>query len=660
MAVCPNCRNELRDGTIFCNKCGSAINEKKRFCPVCGKEVKATARFCSACGADLTDIPAENLPAQSDELLSVNVNYMQWNILPGQIAVKIDQQDMLNDEGIKGLSIQPGIKAFVIADGHIIGNLAAGNYKLDSLIYGKTSLFQRFKNLIKSVFKGKSSIIDDAKFITIILLREIEFPLVCSYENMKCNDAFINIAIHFICQITNIIDFYSHLIVDRKSVTYASFSSFLENDVRTVIRRCIDKNYESISDIDNLITEVQPLLQMALQDTYSFLSVKRIVSFSAVNNEIEKIQKLEKELFVSEQELNHLSKRNDFIVRLNSENNRHMLALAENESDYLALLEKIDERKILTADEKDRFVLMLASQKKLREANTHDKEEEALLGIRKSGILREAEIADLERMVAHKSELKDLSDAQIIAKATIENKIGLGNLELRYETEIQNNKLANDIERKKAEDRYNEEKRRREFQINMEESLSQLDLLKQAEDIRIAREAAEHKRKLEEMKAASDAELERNKLFANMSAEQIMAINSNISPEAAKAIAEKFRNDSNIDKLQFAIDQKNEMRSFMESQMALMRDMIVDSNSVKKEMFKAKDAEINRIRAEAKENQNRYTHVMETTVQAVAKGTVGSKKSDSHTFDNIICPNCKAENPAGALYCGECGSCLQK
>ena len=663
MVVCPRCGSELREGARFCGKCGAAIkaiDEKKRICPVCGKEVKSTARFCSSCGANLTELPAENLPAQSDNLLSIQSDYMQWNILPGQIAVRIDQQDMMEGDGIKGLSIQPGIKAFIIADGHIIGNLEAGNYKLDSLISGKISLFQKFKNYIKNVFKGKTSVIDGARFISIVLLRGVEFPLVSSYQNMKSNDVSIDVAIHFICQITNIIDFYNQLLVDRKSVTYASFSSFLEDDVRSMISRCLSKDYDAISDTDSLISEVFPLLQTTMMDTYPFLSVKRIVSLSVANEDLEKIHKMEEELFVSEQELDHLSKRNDFIVRLNSENNRHALAMAENESDYLALLEKIDEKNLLTNDERDRFALMLSSQKKLREAKTHDEEEQALSDIRKSRILRESEIAELEHMVAHKAELQNLKDAQIIAKATIENRIDLGNLELRYEEEIENRKLANDIERRKAEDQYNEEKRRREAQREKEESLSQLDILRQAQEIRIAREEAEHKRKLEEMKAVSDAELERNRLYASMSADQIMAINPDISPEAAKALAEKFKNDSNADKLQFAIDQKNEMRSFMESQMALMRDMILDGNSVKKDMFKAKDAEIARVRAEANENQNRYTHVMETTVQAVAKGNLENKKSATKAAPRvIICSNCKAENPIDSLFCGECGASLQ-
>lgn len=665
MSVCPSCGNELREGARFCGKCGAAIKQDVEVkaspvkCPVCGMEVRPGARFCSSCGADLSRPVRESSPAEDSQLVHVSSGYMQWNILPGQIAVRIDESDMAAIKDLKGFTIQPGIKAFVIADGKIAGELAPQAYKLDDFTSSKIGMWQRFKNFTMKLFTGKSKLIEDAKFVSVVLLRSVDFPLVCTYENIRSRDVAVNASLHFLCRINNIMKLYETSLVDRKVVTFDSFSSFLHADVAPLVKKCLDKPYDSLSDDSQLTAELFPSLKEALEAVYPFLTLLRIVSFSISNEEMEKVQKLQDELFVSEHELEHLAKRNDFISRLNAENYRQELANASSQADFLALMEKVDEKKLLTEDEREQFASHLASQRMLRNVSTKDEEETALAGIRKAKILRESEVAELERMVAHKAELKGLSDAQIIEKTVLENKIELGAAELRYEREVVDKRLENEIERQRKMDSYQEEKRRRESQLDKEDSLSQLEILRQAQAIRMERDNAEHQRKMEEMRLSNDAELERNKLYAGMSVEQIMAINPNISPDAAAALAEKFKSQGSEDKLRMALDQKDEMRSFMEAQMSLMRDMVYDHNAARKEMLKAKDEELDRVRSDSAAHESRYSHVMETTVQAVAAGMKSNQqKRSSKEMDVVFCPSCGAQNPAGSMFCAECGGSL--
>ena len=108
MAVCRKCGSELREGAKFCTKCGAAVaSESMLKCPVCGASVSEGAKFCNACGASLAREEAAG-PA-----VSVRSDYLQWNILPGQIAVRIDEKDLDEDQKAKGISIQPGVKAIV-------------------------------------------------------------------------------------------------------------------------------------------------------------------------------------------------------------------------------------------------------------------------------------------------------------------------------------------------------------------------------------------------------------------------------------------------------------------------------------------------------------------------------------------------------------------
>ena len=60
---------------------------------------------------------------------------------------------------------------------------------------------------------------------------------------------------------------------------------------------------------------------------------------------------MREELYISEKELVELSKRNDFLNRLNDEKNQQLLHDAQNQADFTAAMNKIDEQNELTVDE---------------------------------------------------------------------------------------------------------------------------------------------------------------------------------------------------------------------------------------------------------------------------------------------------------------------
>lgn len=49
MVICPNCKNENPDGSLFCDECGTKL-EIYVNCPNCGKSLPSGKKFCSACG----------------------------------------------------------------------------------------------------------------------------------------------------------------------------------------------------------------------------------------------------------------------------------------------------------------------------------------------------------------------------------------------------------------------------------------------------------------------------------------------------------------------------------------------------------------------------------------------------------------------------------
>ncbi len=45
--ICPNCKEQVTEGSKFCNHCGTKLNNK---CPHCGADIAPDSAFCSECG----------------------------------------------------------------------------------------------------------------------------------------------------------------------------------------------------------------------------------------------------------------------------------------------------------------------------------------------------------------------------------------------------------------------------------------------------------------------------------------------------------------------------------------------------------------------------------------------------------------------------------
>ena len=187
-------------------------------------------------------------------------------------------------------------------------------------------------------------------------------------------------------------------------------------------------------------------------------------------------------------------------------------------------------------------------------------------------------------------------------------------------------------------------------------------------------------------------------------AKQIMAANPNISEAAAQALAKKFEAEAaaaqNDRTAQMATEQKNEMKDFMQQmmsqqmqmsmqQMQMMRDTSIANASafsgMQQTMMGAKQAELDRTRADAAANNAMMLDGMKTTVGAMS-GIVGAAAAHAAPASPAPsaaaapaavpvappsapqakampptapkCPSCGAELEPGAAFCGECGASL--
>ncbi len=683
--TCPKCGNEVPEGKKFCGKCGTklevapVVNNATYICAKCGAELTPGKKFCGKCGTPVAAAPS----AEKEAEMVMSAGFVHWNILPGQLAAKVDEQDLAAYKDIKGFVVQEGIKALFFADGALVGELPGGKYPFKDIGVEEKKGLKKFFANIAAFFKGKqANALADAASIIIVLMRDAEFPMVFVEKDMPTAGIRSDVAVHIMAKITNIIQFYREQLLDKKFVSFEKLAEAIRPSIRTLLEDVVTGvDAASISSNAQMRESILNSLKLNISSIFPYISVERVIRLSGSNEELEELRKMEEELYISEKELEQLSKRNNFLNRLNDEKLQQQLREAQTQADFVVAMNKIDEQNQLTEDEKAKFADMLYWQRKLREATSKDEGETALVQLEKNGLLRAEELDVLKSDIEQRKKLKDLSDGQALAMLTLQNNMALDKQKLQWEIEIGNERIKNTLERQRMQDAYADERRKAEMAMDKEEQLTQLELLRQAQALRQEREDAEHKRKMEEEAAARSHEQtmtemeqkheeEMRRMFQNMSAEQIMAANPDISEAAANALAEKFKSQNAQAQVDMANKHSEDIQRIMQEnaaqQNATMQQMMQMMGTMFAGQQARKDAEIADIRKDANAHQDRMENIIKTQATAAygaagkiyAKAPEKEKPANNSRKDAFSCPSCGAEIEEGSSFCGECGNSL--
>lgn len=650
---CPRCSAELAKDAKFCPKCGSPQGIQ---CRACGTAITPGARFCPKCGRDVGDQPVG---------LGDSIQQNHWARLPEVFAQRIEGDDMdaLAGKGLhRGrLVVEPGVQALIFQKGNYLGVLGAGTYPIETL---------RERHLPTLFDKGVPT--------TAILVEEGDLELRLNFEGLNASDYHeVSAELALLVSVKDPEAFLGHLMRGRNQMTLRDLRAFLEQEIRSIVGGYVGGHLGS-DFMPGAATRAKIEEELRLEMGPSLgrwgleLGRVRVANFTcpeieqglrkpeaklAIEEEKEKLQERSAQL---EQRVRELQSK-DFIHKFQTEKDlKDYVAQVEHETGLKNLLRREEyetghddfERNELTrlhATRRLAFQLEMENERLKRQAQ---------------GDLNVAEFerrAKLERMGLEQK----LSTERIQFIEERERALTLqGDARTRKLAEAKNDSDVKAIERDNEradfelsmlmQERIKEVKRREQ----REQTMLDLEAEERRQALRLEQERATAQLKREYLEAANKSSMEallataeggagdrlakhaQAQTQATMSPEQLLALAATQSPEAARALAEKFKAEG----------------TSQTQQVTMLQEMLT-----RQDRQRVEEADrIERISGRAMDQ-------LGAAAQAGAARPDGPRMENAHLGQSmqglspavkkvLLCSKCEVENPVGSQFCQFCGN----
>ena len=677
---CPKCGNE--SSGRFCGKCGSPISTSDKSAESSAKLVDPITLGAAAFGAVIggaatsavaalrTATPPSPASVAAPDIVLLDKSAIQLQLVPGVVARKVSEKEMQEYAGRDGVVVSPGTTLMVIADGSMAATLTGGYYELPKnrginasilgggsgkgFLAGILSWVRRKgpDNSTPALAEQSAEKIKKAKHVGLVLFREAPFNLTFNFDQMPFAEGVrSSVAVVLRCEVKNPQQLFVQVLTDRDRVDESQIAEAIKPLLQMELSKILpDFQPENFSPGPDLYTGLPDRLKQELGASFPGVSVVALISASANSVEVEQIRAGGQQIYFDGRKIDQMERMNILENRLTSVENRRKLDQATSEKDFTAALEEINRDHLLSQEEMTTFKTELDKRRMLRQEDV-DSLGQDITDRTADRLLSRSHALDLLRierqleadMSRYSGEAERQKQEALIRRSELESQLGLKSLEVQMQ---------------RAQDDYADERKDKEMDFKARERSQRLQSMGDLVALREQREKARHDREMSAKQQELQHDLDKTSAYAGMSFEQIMAVNPNISPEAAQALAEKFKGDKDRELLDKREDDKNAEMKRMQDMMDRMQQM---AESTMKQTAAIAAGQV----SHAKSTGDDMLSAVEATLKASGQVFSADARSKGPKQQNTgapgkapkvrYCKSCEAELDSDSTFCPECG-----
>lgn len=494
----------------------------------------------------------------------------------------------------------------------------------------------------------------------------------------------VEIGVSLQMQVTDIHALTTNYLADNNSLTTIRLHQLLNGTVETLLRQALRNNdYQQTGLPLDVINNLKAQIRQAINAQLFGIECTQVLNITDKNEDFERFRSVERELYNTERELDYMHRTGEFRNRMENEENAQNIQSARNEEELRYALQQINKDQILHDDEFDSFIKLVYSQRRIREAKTDEEEFEALEDLRRNHLVKENEMEALEDALAHEK----IPRQEITQIMRIQSQLRIDEERLKAEWALDDSRTDHDWQREDLERRRNwgieDEERKRQWmqeekeydrmfnrmqkeddydfqkmmrmrEANWEDTLRmdkliaehemradqleanrdqrQIDKLKAMAEMQAQLDSQQQKHEQQMASISSNEQMNRDNLFANMTAEQIRAAQlSHLSEEAQVAMANAYNGEKESDLLrQQGKDKEDMMKEMLKMQqennaaqmhtMMQMAGMIKDTaTGVSGAMQSSQQQQIDRLQNDNLHQQQRLDHTQDIAIENISK-----------------------------------------
>jgi len=572
--------------TDKCPSCGEKVRKGASFCPHCGAQAPKAAAACPSCGEKVRGgarfCPHCGAAIQAPGTEETGVDEMnRWARAGGEFARRIEARDL---RGLlqRGLVVEPGTKALIFQSGSLASVVGPGAYDLNR----------------------KLGDADAAAPATAILVDAGELSVPISYRDLRtADDLPVDASVEVVTRLGDAANLHANLMHGRESLPTSALADLVRAESANVLQAHIKRHaagdlYGNLDLVKSLEGDLQERIGRALARNGLELVRLRFLEFHG--EAYDRVRGARGKTAAAEATATEAERRA-------AVNRRIRETLTQDKMDRIG-----------SADELQDFI----------------RQQEHELGMK--NVVRQEEIEELKRVFEQK---------KLDARRATEM------LEAYHETEL----LAERLKQRSTvtEAGIAEKRKRMDLAFEARRSKDQIDLDRKRQEQVLAEQAreAEARRERERMEVLNKAEqqhlaadLKKTELMKDMSEEQILAMVAKDSPEAAQAIAERY-------KAQAQTASSEEVKHIYEKMFDRVERMHKESLEGQAHVAAG------RIGAE-REKAGIVEQMADKAVDRMAD--VAAAKAGAGGTSRTACPECRSEIEPGAKFCEHCGRQLRE